>query len=112
MKSIEKIKDILRSISEQSTRKDRGSQENDLCLNDLNIIREKANLALSAIEFGIPKWVEIKSGGMPEQPGLYFTTRQHGQFVDIEKFDGGNFTNYHGYKVTHWMEIELPETAY
>ena len=54
-------------------------------------------------------WTLIESeADLPKEAGSYWVIRSHGDDVGIAYFDMG-FTNYDGYRVTHWQPIIKPE---
>lgn len=54
-------------------------------------------------------WTRIESeADLPKEAGSYWVIRSHGDDVGIAYFDMG-FTNYDGYRVTHWQPIIKPE---
>jgi hypothetical protein len=49
---------------------------------------------------------------LPAKSGRYSVKRKHGDEISVSEFDGGSFTNYHGYAVTHWLDKKPPHGHY
>lgn len=72
-------------------------------------IYDSAKMFLASPEYKAlgERWISVEDR-LPESSGNYIVMRVHSTECECGYFTGADFTNYHGYRVTHWQYLPTP----